>query len=108
MKLAEPITDLDHDAATDICDELRRLLADVFALYVKTKTFHWHISGPHFRDYHRLLDEQATEILAMTDHIAERSRKLGGTTLRSTGEIVRHQRLRDSGSAQPYSDRHVE
>ncbi len=77
-------------------DALRPLLADVFALYVKTKNFHWHISGRHFRDYHLLLDEQAAQVLAMTDEIAERARKLGGTTLRSIGDIARHQRLRDN------------
>jgi len=97
MTLAsEPITDLGHTATTEICDALRPLLADVFALYVKTKNFHWHISGPHFRDYHLLLDEHAGQVLAMTDEIAERARKLGGTTLRSVGDIARHQRLRDN------------
>jgi starvation-inducible DNA-binding protein len=75
---------------------LRQLLADVFALYVKTKSFHWHMSGPHFHDYHLLLDEQATEIFAMTDPIAKRSRKIGGTTLRSIGDIAQHQRLLDN------------
>jgi len=75
---------------------LRQLLADVFALYLKTKNFHWHMSGSHFRDYHLLLDEQATEIFAMTDPIAERSRKIGGTTLRSIGDIAQHQRLFDN------------
>ena len=97
MTLAsEPITDLGDTAATEICDALRPLLADVFALYVKTKNFHWHISGRHFRDYHLLLDEHAAQIFAMTDEIAERARKLGGTTLRSVGDIARHQRLRDN------------
>lgn len=96
MALAEPITELGPAAAFEICDELRRLLADVFALYMKTKNFHWHIRGPHFRDYHRLLDEQAEQIFGMTDDIAERARKLGGTTLRSVGDIARHQRLRDN------------
>ena len=97
MKLAsEPTTELGATAITEICDALRPLLADVFTLYVKTKNFHWHISGPHFRDYHRLLDEQAEQIFAMTDEIAERARKLGGTTLRSVGDIARHQRLRDN------------
>ena len=97
MTLAsEPITDLGNTAATEICDALRPLLADVFALYVKTKNFHWHISGRHFRDYHLLLDEQAAQVFAMTDEIAERARKLGGTTLRSVGDIARHQRLRDN------------
>ena len=97
MTLAsEPITELGATAVTEICDALRPLLADVFALYVKTKNFHWHISGRHFRDYHLLLDEQAEQIFAMTDAIAERARKLGGTTLRSVGDIARHQRLRDN------------
>jgi starvation-inducible DNA-binding protein len=68
----------------------------VFALYVKTKNFHWHMSGPHFRDYHLLLDEQAAQVFAMTDDIAERARKIGGTTLRSVGDIGRHQRLHDN------------
>jgi len=93
---AEPATDLDSAAATEIPDALRQLLADVFTLYVKTKTFHWHIGGQHFRDYHLLLDEQAGQIFAMIDEIAERARKLGGTTLRSVGDIARHQRLRDN------------
>ncbi|MGE0536569.1 MAG: Dps family protein [Pirellulales bacterium] len=93
--LATP-TDLAADAATDIGAELRRLLADVFALYLKTKNFHWHMSGPHFRDYHLLLDEQAEQIFAMTDDIAERGRKIGATSLRSIGDIARHQRLQDN------------
>ena len=78
-KTATP-TDLSGDAVEEISSNLRRLLADVFALYVKTKNFHWHMSGQHFRDYHLLLDEQATQIFAMTDTIAERARKIGGTT----------------------------
>lgn len=81
---------------TEICSELKRLLADVFAIYIKTKNFHWHMSGPHFRDYHLLLDEQADQLFAMTDAIAERGRKLRGDTLRSIGEIARLQRIRDS------------
>jgi len=89
-------TDLSRVAVAAISETLRQLLADVFALYVKTKNFHWHMSGPHFRDYHLLLDEQATEILAMTDVIAERARTIGGTTLRSIGDIAQHQRLLDS------------
>src|SRR5258707_11322896 len=80
----------------NITAELRQLLADVFALYLKTKNFHWHMSGPHFRDYHLLLDEQADQVFAMTDAIAERARKIGGTTLRSIRDISRHQRLQDS------------
>jgi starvation-inducible DNA-binding protein len=89
-------TDLSGDAVEEISSNLRRLLADVFALYVKTKNFHWHISGRHFRDYHLLLDEQATQIFAMTDTIAERARKIGGTTLRSIGHIAREQRILDN------------
>jgi starvation-inducible DNA-binding protein len=89
-------TDLAPKGVAAITDELRQLLADVFALYVKTKNFHWHMSGPHFRDYHLLLDEHAEQIFAMTDDIAERARKIGGTTLRSIGDIARHQRLRDN------------
>ena len=84
------------DAAMRICLELKRLLADVFVLYLKTKNFHWHMRGPHFRDYHLLLDEHADQIFAMTDEIAERSRKLGGATLRSIGDIAHHQRLKDN------------
>jgi len=79
-----------------ISDALNALLADMFALYVKTKNFHWHVSGPHFRDYHLLLDEQASQIFATTDPIAERVRKLGGTTLRSIGHIARLQRASDN------------
>src|SRR6266496_4659422 len=89
-------TDLSGNAVEEISSNLRRLLADVFALYVKTKNFHWHISGRHFRDYHLLLDEQATQIFAMTDTIAERARKIGGTTLRSISDISRHQHLKDN------------
>ena len=89
-------TDLSPAAVAAISETLRQLLADVFALYVKTKNFHWHMSGPHFRDYHLLLDEQAAEIFAMTDPIAERARKIGGTTLRSIGDITQHQRLLDN------------
>jgi starvation-inducible DNA-binding protein len=91
-----PPTDLSRKSVAEISDALRQLLADVFALYVKTKNFHWHMSGPHFRDYHLLLDEQADQIFAMTDAIAERARKIGGTTLRSIRDISRHQRLQDS------------
>src|SRR5918992_1876964 len=89
-------TDLSGDAVEEISSNLRRLLADVFALYVKTKNFHWHVSGPHFRDYHLLLDEQATQIFAITDTIAERVRKVGGTTLRSIAHIGRPQRVLDN------------
>lgn len=84
-------------AAVDaLAAELRRLLADAFALYLKTKNFHWHLRGRHFRDYHLLFDEQAAELLAMTDELAERARKLGAPTLRSIGDVGRHQRLADS------------
>src|SRR5436305_8422542 len=89
-------TDLTSNAARDISAALTALLADLFALYVKTKNFHWHVSGPHFRDYHLLLDEQARQILATTDTVAARVRKLGGTTLRSVGHIARLQRLADN------------
>lgn len=95
-------TDLGSNASRDITAALNTLLADVFALYLKTKNFHWHISGPHFRDYHLLLDEQAEQIFAMTDVLAERVRKLGGTTLRSIGDISRHQRIADNDA--PYVD----
>ena len=88
--------DLSPDAVEEVCVGLRPLLADVFALYLKTKNFHWHMSGPHFRDYHLLLDEQAEQIFAMTDEIAERARKLGGTTLHSISDITRYQRLHDN------------
>jgi len=91
-------TDLSGDAVVEISGELRKLLADVFALYVKTKNFHWHMSGPHFRDYHLLLDEQGTQIFAMTDDIAERARKIGGTTIRSISDISKHQRLKDNNA----------
>lgn len=93
--LATP-TDLDRDATRDVAGSLNAILADVFALYLKTKNFHWHMSGPHFRDYHLLLDEQAAQIFAMTDPIAERIRKLGGATLRSIGHIARLQRVLDN------------
>ena len=93
--LATP-TDLSQEGVHEVCAELRTLLADVFALYVKTKNFHWHMSGPHFRDYHLLLDEHSDQIFAMTDDIAERARKIGGTTLHSIGEIARLQRLSDN------------
>ena len=89
-------TDLTSNATRDISGALTTLLADVFALYLKTKNFHWHMSGPHFRDYHLLLDEQGEQIFDMTDAIAERVRKIGGTTLRSIGQISRLQRLLDN------------
>src|SRR2546422_10514868 len=88
-------TDLGHDAVVEILAGLRQLLADVFALYLKTKNFHWHMSGRNFRDYHLLVDEHGEQIFAMIDDIAERARKIGGTTLRSVSDISRHQRLKD-------------
>ena len=92
----ETRTDLSHSAVKDISAAMNAILADVFALYVKTKNFHWHMSGPHFRDYHLLLDDHADQIFAMTDPIAERVRKLGGLTLHSIGEISRTQRVLDN------------
>jgi starvation-inducible DNA-binding protein len=89
-------TDLKAAATKDIAAAMNGILADVFALYIKTKNFHWHMSGPHFRDYHLLLDEQADQIFEMTDPIAERVRKLGGLTIRSIGQISRTQRLLDN------------
>ena len=89
-------TDLKPKATRDISGGLNAILADVFALYFKTKNFHWHLSGPHFRDYHLLLDEQADQIYAMADPIAERVRKIGGTTLRSIGHVARLQRISDN------------
>jgi starvation-inducible DNA-binding protein len=87
---------LDRDVVVEIVRELRHLLADIFTLYLKTKNFHWHMSGSHFRDYHLLLDEHGDQVFAMTDVVAERARKLGGTTLHSIGDISRHQRLKDN------------
>jgi len=89
-------TDLGAQASKDISGGMNAVLADVFALYLKTKNFHWHMSGPHFRDYHLLLDEQSDQIYAMTDPIAERIRKVGGNTLRSIGHIARLQRIKDN------------
>src|SRR5215471_19267668 len=89
-------TDLPSNAVQDISGALNILLADVFALYVKTKNFHWHMSGPHFRDYHLLLDEQSDQRYAMTDPIAERNRKVGGSTIRSIGHIAKLQRIKDN------------
>lgn len=89
-------TDLGRPATKDIAAALNLVLADVFALYLKTKNFHWHMSGPHFRDFHLMLDEQADQIFAMTDVIAERIRKVGGSTLRSIGHISRLQRISDN------------
>lgn len=89
-------TDLAEDAVRDISKAMNVILADSFALYLKTKNFHWHVSGPHFRDYHELLDEQATQIFGATDDMAERVRKIGGMTLRSIGEISRLQSIKDN------------
>lgn len=89
-------TDLGSEAVRDISGALNALLADMFALYLKTKNFHWHVSGPHFRDFHLLFDEQADQIFATTDPIAERVRKIGGTTLRSIGQISARKRLLDN------------
>ncbi len=88
--------DLKREGIHEIAGALRPLLADVFALYLKTKNFHWHMSGKHFRDYHLLLDEHGDQLFAMTDEIAERARKIGAGTLHSIGDIARHQRLRDN------------
>jgi starvation-inducible DNA-binding protein len=96
VKAAARSRSFSNEAVTEISEALRLLLADVFCLYLKTKNFHWHMTGSHFRDYHLLLDEQAQEVFAMTDDIAERARKIGGTTLRSIGEISRRQRLKDN------------
>jgi starvation-inducible DNA-binding protein len=89
-------TDLKRSATRDIAAAMNGILADVFALYLKTKNFHWHMSGPHFRDYHLMLDEQADQLFALTDPIAERIRKVGGSTLKSIGHIARTQRIRDN------------
>jgi starvation-inducible DNA-binding protein len=89
---------LSDKAVQDISGALRLLLSDVFALYLKTKNFHWHMSGPHFRDYHLMLDDQGDQIFAMTDAIAERARKIGGATLRSIGQISRLQRIADNNA----------
>jgi starvation-inducible DNA-binding protein len=89
-------TDLNSNATKDVSGALNAILADTFALYMKTKNFHWHVSGPHFRDYHLMFDEQAAELFASTDELAERVRKIGGNTLRSIGDIARHQRLADN------------
>jgi starvation-inducible DNA-binding protein len=96
IQTADKVSGLGEEAVTAITELLRPLLADVFCLYVKTKNFHWHMRGVHFRDYHLLLDEHADQIFAMSDEIAERARKVGGTTLRSIGDIARHQRLKDN------------
>jgi starvation-inducible DNA-binding protein len=92
-------TDLGENATKDIAGAVNALVADVFALYLKTKNFHWHMTGPHFRDYHLLLDEHADQIFAMTDPLAERVRKIGGNTIRSIGDISRQQRIADNEAA---------
>lgn len=89
-------TDLKTNATKTVAEALNGILADTFALYLKTKNFHWHVSGPHFHDYHLMLDDQATQIFAGTDDIAERVRKTGNTTLRSIGDIARHQTIKDN------------
>jgi starvation-inducible DNA-binding protein len=89
-------SDITQESVKDISAALNAVLADVFALYIKTKNFHWHMSGPHFRDYHLLLDEQSEQIFAMTDDIAERVRKIGGTTIRSIGHVARLKRIADN------------
>ncbi|AHE56329.1 Dps family protein [Sphingomonas sanxanigenens] len=94
-KLKTP-TDIASNAAMTVADALNAILADSYALYLKTKNFHWHVSGPHFRDYHLMLDDQATQILGTTDEIAERVRKTGNVTLRSIGDIARRQRIKDN------------
>jgi starvation-inducible DNA-binding protein len=98
---AKNVGQLDHNAVEEISNELRQLLADSFALYLKTKNFHWHMTGKNFRDYHLLLDEHGDQIFAMTDPIAERARKLGSITIHSIGEIASSQRLKDN------NERHV-
>jgi starvation-inducible DNA-binding protein len=92
-------TDLEPEATKNIAGAMNAVLADVFALYLKTKNFHWHMSGPHFRDYHLLFDEQAAQLFAMTDEIAERVRKIGGITLHSIGEISKMQRILDNDAS---------
>ncbi len=89
-------SDLDETATMTVSDALKIILANSYAIYLKTKNFHWHVSGPYFRDYHLLLDEQAAEILAVTDAIAERARKTGNTTIRSIGDVARHQTIKDN------------
>jgi len=97
-KLKTP-TDLRDNATKSVADALNGILADSYALYFKTKNFHWHVSGPHFRDYHLMLDEQAAQIFATTDAIAERVRKTGNTTLRSIGDVARRQSIKDNDAA---------
>ena len=92
-------TDITSNAAKTVAEALNGILADTFALYLKTKNFHWHVSGPHFHDYHLMFDAQAAQIFATTDQIAERVRKTGNTTLRSIGDVARHQSLKDNDAA---------
>jgi starvation-inducible DNA-binding protein len=91
-------TDLERNSVRSVADALNGILADSYALYLKTKNFHWHVTGPHFRDYHLMLDEQAAQVLGTTDAIAERVRKIGGTTLKSIGHIARLQRIDDNNA----------
>ncbi|MAW98773.1 MAG: DNA starvation/stationary phase protection protein [Sphingomonas sp.] len=95
-------SDLSEEGRHDIAAAMTAMLADIFALYLKTKNFHWHMAGPHFRDYHRMLDEQAAQLFAVTDPIAERVRKIGGVTIRSIGDIARKSRVLDNDA--PYVD----
>ena len=97
-KIFETATGFSRGAVAEISGALKHLLADVFVLYMKTKNFHWHMTGRSFRDYHLLLDEQAAQLFAMTDDIAERARKIGGSTLHSIGDITQHQRLKDNNA----------
>lgn len=97
-KAGPPAAGISDNSAKSVADALNGILADSYALYLKTKNFHWHVAGPHFREYHLLFDEQATQILATTDLIAERVRKIGGTTLRSIGDIARRQRVKDNNA----------
>jgi starvation-inducible DNA-binding protein len=98
VRAAAPAVGISDNSAKAISDTLNGILADSYALYLKTKNFHWHVSGPHFREYHLMFDAQATQILATTDLIAERVRKVGGTTLRSIGDIARRQRITDNNA----------
>jgi starvation-inducible DNA-binding protein len=95
-KNSEMRTNLAREAVAELSDELLLLISDVFSLFLKTKNFHWHVTGPHFREYHLMLDEQADQIFAMTDVIAERARKMGASTVHSISDISRHQRLKDN------------
>ena len=96
ISLLRTPTDLERSSVRSVAEALNAVLADSYALYLKTKNFHWHVTGPHFRDYHLMLDEQAAQILGTTDAIAERVRKIGGTTLKSIGHVARLQRIEDN------------